>query len=70
MIDTSKDLKNHIWMPEPDCCIECGQPTHYAELSFEAPLCPGACTEKWWRQLQEDNLKAGPWSHVNDQEIL
>lgn len=42
---------------EPRPCWHCGQPTRFLEVNFEAPLCPGACTEakeaEYWQALSE-----------------
>jgi hypothetical protein len=42
---------------EPRPCWHCSAPTRFLEINFEAPLCPGACTEAkeadYWRALSE-----------------
>lgn len=51
-------LARHIIDPVgPRPCWHCGAPTRYVEVNFEAPLCPGACTDEkdaaYWVALAE-----------------
>lgn len=46
---------------EPRPCWHCEQPTRFLEVNFEAPLCPGACTEakeaEYWQALSEEHRR-------------
>ena len=44
------DLDDHLWFEDPRPCWNCGAATNYVEVHFEAPLCPGICTDTKWTQ--------------------
>jgi hypothetical protein len=35
----------HLWTGEAAPCWHCGTPTRWLDLAFEAPLCPGRCSD-------------------------
>lgn len=47
--------EDHIWVAHHQTCVICNQNTTWVELNFEAPLCPGACTEAMWDEYDEAN---------------
>jgi hypothetical protein len=55
------DVGDNIWVPDPRPCWNCGDETHYVEIHFEAPLCPGRCTDVKWAEYDEENRRLGPW---------
>lgn len=46
---------DYIWVPRSEPCIICRRVTTWRELNFEAPLCPGECTEALWDEFDEAN---------------
>jgi hypothetical protein len=55
-------LNDFLWVPYWRPCMECGEPTTWIDLSFEAPLHPGRCSEKAWDSYQWANAMA----HLRD----
>lgn len=51
-------LDGFVWTTAGSRCRGCGEYTSWIDLAFEAPLCPGACSQKaqddyQWAQLSE-----------------
>lgn len=36
--------EDHVWAWRPGPCWQCGRPTHWVEVHFEAPTHRGRCT--------------------------
>jgi endogenous inhibitor of DNA gyrase (YacG/DUF329 family) len=52
-LDDRPNTENHLYCAYPHGprpCWHCGRPTCWVELSFEAPLCPGPCTDVKWTE--------------------
>ena len=49
---------NHVWTDDERPCWDCGEPTKWVELAFEAPLHPGECTDRKYRELEEADRAA------------
>ena len=47
------DTSNHIFGKDAQPCWHCGKRTFWLELSFEAPLHPGACSNAKWQEFSD-----------------
>lgn len=56
MTDDVGDTTNSLYFEQARPCWHCSRPTHWVELAFEAPLCPGPCTAFKWREYTDANL--------------
>jgi hypothetical protein len=55
------DTRNHIVAGNNDRgpCLHCGRLTRWIELSFEAWLCPGPCSDALWADYAEASRPRG-----------
>lgn len=44
------ELDTHVWIADETPCWHCEAPTHWLDLAFEVPLCPGRCHDVKWRE--------------------
>lgn len=47
-------------------CFNCGTPTPYIEISFEAHMCSEECNDQKWREYEEDCAKAVSQAAANE----
>lgn len=45
--------RGHIWMETPGPCWHCEALTHWIDIAFEVPLCPGPCTAAKTREYTD-----------------
>lgn len=55
-------LPDAIWVPYWRPCFVCGEDTTWIDLSFEAPVHPGRCSERGW----DDYAWANMWSTIKN----
>ncbi len=55
-----RDQGDNLWTPSWRPCWHCGEPTHFVEIHFEAPLCPGRCTDVKWEEYLAEQRRLGP----------
>lgn len=58
MPEQPSEAANHIWTDDEQKCWDCGYPTRWVELAFEAPLHPGECTDRKYRELKDADRQA------------
>ena len=46
------ELNDFIWVPYERSCWQCSEPCTWVDLSFEAPLHPGPCSERAWDEYR------------------
>lgn len=66
----ASDGFNHVWLDEERPCWDCGEPTRWCELAFEAPLHPGPCTDRKYRELEEADRQAEENQAAREKERL
>jgi len=52
------DMNEVMKCPEAKPCWQCGTPTRFVELNFEAHVCSEACNDAAWRDYFEACRKA------------
>lgn len=56
-------LPHFIWVPVERDCWQCGQPTTWIDLDFEAALHPGPCSERAWDEYRWAEMLASWEEH-------
>ncbi len=50
---------------DPEPCVVCGRPTHWADFSFECWFCSPACEDKMWEDYWEACRRCPGSAHVD-----